>query len=328
MKKIIAFSGGIVLIIVLLAVLGSYYFFQREAKKALPIKSGTMLEIKNGASALSIAENLESEGILEGSDKTIFRLLAQIYRKKINTGFYQLEPNMSMVDVLDKIDKHEYKTIKITIPEGWRTEQIAERISENGLCEYEEFIDAAKGLEGKLFPDTYLFNPRMRAIEIVAKMIENYENRVAGLNVTEEDLIIASIVEREAINDTERPIIAGIYRNRLSVGMKMEADPTVQYGKDNLAYVKLSAEAKKSFKFWQPIKLADYQTVKSEYNTYLIPATPPNPISNPGLASIKFTQNYARHNYYYFIQTGGKIYPAKTLQEHDANRAKYLGAKL
>jgi UPF0755 protein len=83
-------------------------------------------------------------------------------------------------------------------------------------------------------------------------------------------MIVASIVEREASEDEERPLIAGIYKNRLAIKMKLEADPTVQYGKDNLEIKNLDSEDQKQYKFWQPITSADYKTVDSSYNTYLI----------------------------------------------------------
>jgi UPF0755 protein len=141
-------------------------------------------------------------------------------------------------------------------------------------------------------------------------------------------LIIASIVEREAIKDEERPLIAGIYKNRIARGMKLEADPTVQYGKDNIELINLTSEEKLEYKFWKPITLAEYQSVDSPYNTYLIPSLPPAPICNPGLKSIEGTINYQKHNYVYFLQHDGQIYPSETLKQHNQYRKDILGAKI
>jgi UPF0755 protein len=155
-------------------------------------------------------------------------------------------------------------------------------------------------------------------------MTKDYENRTSGMTVTNKDLIIASIVEREANNETERPIIAGIYKNRLNSGMKMQSDPTVEFAKDNLALVNLTFSEQKNYKFWKAITNADFLTVNDPYNTYITTGLPPGPICNPGIASIDATINSTSSNYYYFIVANGQVYGATTYAQHEANIKKYM----
>ena len=177
---------------------------------------------------------------------------------------------------------------------------------------------ASEGKEGYLFPDTYRISAKASANEIIEKLTNNFKQKTAG-DVSQDVLTLASIVEREAKQDNERAKIAGVYQNRINIGMKLEADPTVQYGKDTN-----NAKGLVDFKYWQPISLADYTGVDSKFNTYLNAGLPPAPICNPGLKSIKASLNPEKHNYYYFfhLADGTAIY-SKNLAEHNANKLKY-----
>lgn len=219
-------------------------------------------------------------------------------------------------------------SIRVTIPEGWRREQIAALLEEKAITVADDFLNLTKNDEGKLFPDTYDFYPATPAANVRAKLLSTYDTKAP--TVDETTLIIASIVEREAQNDDERAQIAGVYWNRYKIGMALQADPTVQYGKDTLA---LNAALKatgtrvervqvlRDFKFWQPITRADYTNVDSSYNTYRRSTLPPGPICNPGVKSIEAAQNPADNGYYYFLHTSdGRILFAKTLAEHQANQ--------
>ena len=127
-------------------------------------------------------------------------------------------------------------------------------------------------------------------------------------------MIVASIVERESENDADRATIAGVYLNRVAIGMALEADPTVQYAKDNIT---LGTTPLSKMKFWQPITAEEYHSVASPYNTYLN-LLPPGPIANPGLASIIAAENPAKHDYLYFLYNSKKqLKLAKTLTEHE-----------
>lgn len=204
--------------------------------------------------------------------------------------------------------------ISITIVEGKRREEIANLLQEKGICTASAFLAASEGKEGMLFPDTYRFFADTPATEVVTDLTDNYARKTRELNPTPEQLVLASIVEREAERDADRAAIAGIYNNRLKVGMKLEADPTVQYSKDTLTFA--AAGKPTTYKFWSAITQAEYKSVKSDFNTYLITGLPPAPIDNPGIKSIEAAVHPAQHSYYFLYYKNGVFMPSKTLQEH------------
>lgn len=255
-------------------------------------------------------------------------VLMKLKTTKIKAGSYEIPSGTTLINVYEIIASGKIKEIKITIPEGYRVEQIGQVLVDHKLVSYADFVTAAKPYEGKLFPDTYYFEPNAGVETIVSKMLEDYDARTAGMGLTLDNLILASIVEREAMKDSERALIAGIYTHRLAIGMKLQADPTVQYGKDTNAIKKMTTDQAAKFDFWGAIGTKDYLTVDSAYNTYIIPALPPGPICNPGLKSIEAAINYEKTDYLYFLQHDGQIYPSKTEAEHNQKRVDILGAKL
>lgn len=318
----------IILSIVFLMLVGatiSLIYFKNSISKANNLETPILYKIDNLATVNKVGEDLYKEKAINSVFH--FRLAYLIFNKKIKPGFYEFPAKASTIDIINQINDGKIKIIKITVPEGWRAEQIAARLNENKILDGGEFIKVAKQYEGELFPDTYFFNPIMTPAEVIEMMRTNYKERTAELTINQDDLALASIIEREAVKDEERSLIAGIYKNRIEKKMKLEADPTVQYGKDNIAIEKLAPADELQFKFWKPIKTVDYQTVKSEYNTYLITGLP-KPICNPGIKSIEAALKPKKHNYYYFLQHDGEIYPAVTEAEHNQNRVKILGAKL
>lgn len=323
--KIVSLTAKIiigVILVLVLAVLIFLFYYNREVDRTLP-NPKTAIEIRSGDDTGAIAEALKKDNLI--SQVWVFRILTRYKVRAIKSGQYEIPANTTTSNTYSIITSGETKQIRVTIPEGYRTEQIAQLLDKKDLVNYSDFVALAKDYEGHLFPDTFFFPPMVTANEVMQKMLSDYRERTALVSVSDEDLIIASIVEREAIKDSERPLIAGIYKNRLAVGMKLQADPTVQYGKDSNTVSGLPASEAKDFSFWKVVGLSDYTKVVSEYNTYNIKGLPPAPICNPGLASIVATVNYQKSNYYYFLQSKGEIYPAKTVTEHNANKAKILG---
>ncbi len=193
---------------------------------------------------------------------------------------------------------------------------------------------AGTSLEGYLFPDTYLI-PVEKAIatDLLARQLDAFAQRVmpayeaavaAGKTQSElhSVLTLASIVEREAVVAEERPTIAGVYLNRLAQGIKLEADPTVQYA---MGFQPASGQ------WWKtPVFLEEYGAVDSPYNTYLYAGLPPGPISNAGLSSIQAVVEPAQHNYLYFValpDKSGRHVFATTFAEHQQNVARYLSGQ-
>jgi UPF0755 protein len=212
-----------------------------------------------------------------------------------------------------KLKKRE--DISITIIEGKRREEIAAQLAQAGITTYSAFMAASEGKEGRLFPDTYRFFPNTDPPVVVGALTRTFETKAGFLQPTPEQLILASIIEREARNDAERAAISGVYHNRLRISMKLDADPTVQYGKDSLALAQ--ATNPESFTFWGTITRADYRDVISPYNTYLTNSLPPTPICNPGRKSIEAAMNPATHEYFYFAHRNGELLLSKTLAEHE-----------
>jgi UPF0755 protein len=206
----------------------------------------------------------------------------------------------------------------ITIPEGWRREQIAQLLEIKNVTSAEEFLARTTELEGSLFPDTYRFFLNTPVNDVVEELTSTFTKRTASRPPTRNELILASIVEREAASASERPIIAGVYANRLAIGMKLDADPTVQYGKVTNLLQKGTTPAE----YWPTITRADYQGVVSPFNTYRSAGLPPAPIANPGLASIQAAQQPADHDFLFFVHRNGELRLAKTLAEHERNAAR------
>lgn len=325
------------------SLLGFYLGFRQSEIESPASDDSTpiLFTITPGETATTIATRLERAGLIR--DAKIFRLLVR-YRgvdSQLEAGDYQLRPNMSLEEIVNALQSGRPSEATITIPEGWRVEEIAEMLEERELVEAEEFLRAVRegefdydflsdrpegvSLEGYLFPDTYGIPPDFEAIEIVEMMLANFGRRFTpemhqeaarrGMSI-HEVLTIASLVEREARIPEERPIIASVYLNRLEAGWLLESDATAQYA---LGYQEGTGQWWKS-----PISLEEMTQVDSLYNTYLYPGLPPGPICNPGLASIQAVINPAVTNYMYFYHKGdGSHAFAETYEEHLENQRRY-----
>lgn len=259
-----------------------------------------LVEITAGESRSDLASRLVEKKLIRSS--FAFFLYSRLLGNGFLPGTYELSPSMSASEIAGQIAAGRVKQAKITIIEGWRVSQITDYLAKEKLANTVDFSAVATPYEGYLFPDTYEVKIDVTSQELVDLMRENFAKRTSGLNVTPETVILASIVEREAQNDEERSQIARAYLNRLKIGMKLEADPTVQYAKGS----------------WVAPTVEDYRSVESPYNTYLTAGLPPGPICNPGLASIKGVLSPADHDYLFFFHAKGEIYFSKTLEEHRA----------
>lgn len=313
-----------ILIVIILATASLLFLAGREYTKAnAQIGENTLIKVEKGQNNKTVAEMLSQQKLID--NKKLYEYGAKIFGKKITPGFYEVPARASMADIINLIDSGKIKLIKVTIPEGWRVEQIATKIAEQNIVDYQSLLSASSKYEGRLFPDTYLMNPRMTAEEVVKMMNDDFVHRTENVTLSEQDLIIASIVEREAANDTDRALIAGIYKNRLQIGMKLQSDPTVEYGRDSNNLVKLSTDEQKEYVFWKSAKTSEFTSVISDYNTYRVKGLPKGPICNPGIASIEATLAPTSSQYYFFLYgTDGKIHPAINQAEHEANIAKYM----
>ncbi len=301
-------------------------------------------EITSGQSAGEVADNLATAGLI--SDAALFRTYLHYYGldTQLEAGVHPLNQTMTMPEIANALLDAEPQDITISIPEGWRREQIADWIDQQSNLPFtgSEFltytganvtlppeisfsgeIPYGETLEGFLFPDTYRLPLDATAADFVLKMLKELdaqftpEMRAAaaarGLGMRDV-LIMASIVEREGIVADELPTIASVYLNRLVVDMKLEADPTVQYA---MGYQADTGD-------WWNLYLTqdDYYAVESPYNTYLYPGLPPGPIANPGINAINAVIYPEETPYYYFraaCDGSGRHNFAITFEEHVAN---------
>jgi len=272
--------------------------------------------IPKGASPNKIAKILKDSDVI--SSQKIFLALIKIkdYSKKLQAGIYDFNKRDSLFTILNKIKNGDSKNIKIVIPEGFNINQIAQTLSQNNICNKEKFIELAKSqnMEGYLFPNTYFLLPQMDEQEIIKIMNDEFnkfwtnerEEKIKQINKSKKDIIIlASIVEKEAIEDQERPIIAGVFINRLSKGMRLESCATILYAK-GINKERLNFE---DLKFESP------------YNTYRYKGLPPGPICNPGAKAIDAVLNPVITENLFFVSKGnGKHYFSSTFEQHIKNK--------
>ncbi len=298
--------------------------------------------VREGEGAAEIGERLERQGLVRSA--SLFRLLAAYYgvSGSLEAGEYELQGDMTTTQIINRLHRGLVKTEMVTIPEGWRLEQMAEALAKEGLFEADEFLEACQRpsfdyefsverppgatLEGYLFPDTYFVSKEMDAPSFVGRMLQTFDRRFTtamrqqaadrGMSM-HQVVTLASIVEREARLPEERPLIAGVFLNRLTLGITLDADPTVQY-----ALASDSAD-QAGYGYWKELSQEDL-SIDSAYNTYRHGGLPPGPICNPGLASIEAVLDPEMTDYLYFVaRKDGSHAFAATLEEHIQNVGKY-----
>ncbi|WP_376789301.1 endolytic transglycosylase MltG [Thermoflexus sp.] len=298
--------------------------------------------IQPGQSVTEVAQALAEAGLIR--DAFLFRAYVRYHGldREIQAGEYTLRKTMTIPQVAEALRSGRKAEWTVRIREGLRLEEVAEAVAAQTHLSASAVLTAARDgtrwrarfafladlppgatLEGYLFPDTYRFARDATAEDLIARMLENFGRKVTpekiaaartrGLTL-HQVVTLASIVEREAVLPAERPLIASVYLNRLAAGMKLDADPTVQYA---LGY---QADQKTWWK--SPLTLDDLQ-VDSPYNTYRYPGLPPGPIANPGLASIEAVLSPAETDYFYFmadcVKKDGSHWFARTQEEHLKN---------
>lgn len=310
-------------LVLVMAILGGVFsfFWWNESIKPLTIDSSPKnFVIQKGSSASEIANKLQKEGFIKSA--LAFKIYIQITNrsKKILSGEYRLPQNLSLSELVNKLEKGPDE-IWTTIPEGLRREEVVERFIkafELNILEADkfrkEFLEISKDNEGYLFPDTYLFPKTASPSGVIKKMVSTFENKI-GINVERNVVILASLVERETKTSEERPTVAGILLKRLKVGWPLQVDASLQYA---VADTNLS-------KYWLPLTKKDLE-IDSPYNTYKFKGLPPTPIANPGLSSIRAAQEPEDSPYWFYLHDPqGKIHFAKTIEEHNQNIRNYLG---
>jgi UPF0755 protein len=301
-------------------------------------------QVEVGETAAAVGTRLQALGLID--DLALFRRFLQYngLDASLEAGEYVLRRNMSMREIGEALQHSKVEEVAITIPEGWRAEQVADLLGKQSILDGSVFLAAVRqgaaidhplladrpagmGYEGYLFPETYRLPVQAVPEDLLRRMLDTLQSRLPigwegmasaqGLSFYQV-LTVASIVEREAVVPDERPAIASVYLNRIKQGMYLNADPTVQYA---MGYQPDSGQ------WWKtPVTLEEYQSVNSPYNTYTNPGLPPGPICSPGASSIVAVLQPAQTDYLYFVARGdgGHVFAA-TLEEHERNVQTYMG---
>ena len=314
-------AGGCLLGLLAVGVTG-WWLFQPVSRQE--VKS-TRFVIPKGQAVTMIGQRLTNEGYLK--HPWVFRFTVRWLKleSRLQAGSFLLSSHLTPGQIALALTEGT-NDLWFTIPEGWRSEEIAESLNKLGLDQFDsvEFLLLAKPDEGRLFPDTYLIPRDFTATQIHGLLTRTFDQRVSQ-NLTDQIdqnqrdfdqiLTMASLVEREAREYEQMRHIAGILWNRIDLGMPLQVDATLQY---------LAAYDPVQKTWWAPPG-TDLKQLNSPFNTYLQIGLPPQPIANPGLAAIRATLNsLPTDDLFYLHARDGQVYYAQDLKTHTTNVERYL----
>ncbi len=336
-------AGKTILAIFLLAILGTAGYFSFSLlsyQRALetPASQDTTLSkrisIPSGATLSQVASLLQKEGIISDAATFSRYVRSQGAETDIRAGDYVLKPSTLIPDIAARLTGEVASVSRVTIPEGYTVKQIDALLREKGLVKGDEFLECLRtcsinspllsslpnrNFEGFLFPETYLVDPDAfdvaafagDLVEQSSTVLSSYRPAItSGKRDLYDVMIMASMVEKETVTDAERPIVAGILWKRLDAGWFLGVDATTRYATND----------------WQNPITAEQLAEDNPYNTRKNKGLPPTPICNPGEKSIAAAVSPKDSPYWYYLHDReGNIRYARTQQEHDLNRAKYLG---
>ncbi len=302
------------ILVVAIALVGGYFYITSALQPVTDLED-TVVEIEQGASLTQVAEQLESKGIIKNGRVFLYYAQYKGFDRDIKAGEYLFTGDIAPDEVLLKLRQGEMidTEIRFTIPEGLRTDQIAESLDRQGLGNRERFRELFRSsdwdfwfleevdgeetqffLEGFLYPETYQVKKDATEREVVQTMLtqfdkifdEHFKNQLEKSELNVVDIVtMASIIEREAVVDEERETISGVFYNRIEKNMLLQACATVEY---------ILQENK-------PVLSHEDTQIESPYNTYQNSGLPPGPIASPGKASIKAALEPEDHDYLYFV---------------------------
>lgn len=331
MKKLLLF------IIIIAAVGFSLFDYYASSTKTLNTVAYDF-SIAAGDNLVDVGKNLETSNVISSRIPFYYYAWREKLRGQIKKGDYIIPARATFSEMTSLFTKGEAKVIKkeeisVTLPEGLTTGKMAAILTEAGLPGEEfsriaenpssditsgyTFLKEQKSLHGYLFPDTYKFFPDATAEDIVTKLLDNFAQRITPSMLSDiaasgkslhEVIILSSIVEGEVNKSIDRSQVAGVFQNRLDIGMALQSDATIDF-------IKGIPEIKHTL---------DDIAIDDPYNTYLYAGLPPGPINNPSLASIVATISPADTSYIFFLnnaETGETVF-SETFDEHIANKAK------
>ena len=286
--------------------------------------------IAPGESFRATARKLNDLGLIQSPLK--FRLFARFsgVHRKIKAGEYQLYGSMSPRQILNTLVEGKVRLYRVTIPEGYTLRQISQTVAQAGFGDAEAFYRLAtdpaivreqqlgeQSLEGYLFPDTYYFPKEFPQSKIIAAMTKRFRDDISDAWLVRMDTLglslhqvvtLASIIEKETGDPTERPLIASVFHNRLKKGMRLETDPTVIYG----------------IKDFDGNLTRKHLRTPTPYNTYVIKGLPPGPIASPGHAALEAALYPAETDYLFFVSRKDRTHQfSSNLKDHQKAVRKY-----
>ena len=331
-KGILVVFTGVILCSLILGALYLYY------QNLMTMNGGdNYIIFKKNSTVEQVAKQLQEKNIVKSQDSFIYYAKAKGLKGSIEGGNFIIEPNTKLDDLIIRLKAGKSEFSIITIPEGYTLYQIASKLEANKLVKKEDMLkeelnilkantlilskkDVLYDLEGYLFPDTYYFPNDAKKGEVINIMVDRfklvftdkYKARAKELALDVNEVVtIASLIEREAANDSERSRIAGVIYNRLKIGMPLQVDAAVIYantkGEKNIDKV-----------YYNTLK------IESKYNTYLYKGLPPGPISSPGKPSIEAALYPEKNDYLYYVAKGNEHVFSKTYAEHLINVKKYI----
>ncbi len=291
------------------------------------------VQLRSGLTVRQIAGELERNGVVRS--RLGFLLLHYLGgRRSLKAGEYLFEQRANAVEVYDRIARGDVYYQTVVVPEGYNIFDIAQALDTAKLCTRDEFLRVARqevsliadldpqarSLEGYLFPDTYNFGRQQGARELAAEMVRRFRREAEALGLTGNPemhrlVTLASIIEKETSVDSERPVVASVFENRMARGIGLATDPSVIYASLLIG------------KFDGVIRQSDL-ALNSPYNTYRRAGLPPGPIANPGRESLLAAMHPEKTQYLYFVANnrGGHNF-SRTLDEHNRNVAAYRNGR-
>ena len=327
-NKPVFLFGGIIAMSITIALVALVLFWPQPNPSSV-----SKVTVITGSTLGEISKQLYEKKII--SNEQMFRWAVQVMgkEKEIPVGTFQLVDTQSNYDIIKQLVYGSPELIKVRLLEGWSVKQIAAHLNEVMGFEEDEILNISKDnhflkkhnikastIEGYLFPDTYFFFNGDTPTSVLENVVSEYKkfwkdafrDRARELNMTEHEVVtLASIIEGEAIYDKERPTISGVYHNRLNRGMRLQADPTIQFIIEDGPRRLLNRDLK----------------IDSPYNTYKYEGLPPGPINSPGEQSL-IAALYPEENEYLFFVARGDGYHTFTTNEKDHNKAKKQLQKL
>ncbi len=319
----------ILLVVALITALYLFNTYKSTLDASISDNSTTkVFVIDPGLSAYQVLDKLKTEGVLTEKQETVLKIHIRFETTPaFKEGSFKIPLNTKLKELVTLLENPVLTDVWVTIPEGLRKDEIAKILTKSykdtpdspysekeflKLTNDSEYIyslglTGVKDLEGYLYPDKYLMPAQATTDYIIRTLVSTFKERAD--KITYEQLIIASMIEREGLNNTDRPMISDVIRKRQKDGWLLQIDATLLY----------------YYKDWKHVITVADKELDQPYNTYKRLGLPPTPICNPGISAINAAKNPKKNPYYFYIHSNdGNVYFATTLAEHESNIAKYL----